>query len=450
MVTPASPYPLLSRQLGLIDRGFLLVLALAAGSLGRAQSTLPAVSAAPAPLVFAAGDTAQATRDLGQVFHVPGVVGPVARFQTVFGSFDIELLPSAAPQHVANFSTYAAEGVYDNTFFHRVAYFEAVDQPSILQGGGYYVNPNLDSTPKLPPVPLEYQLPNSRGTLAAARTSDPNSATSEWYFNTRDNSDILGPANDGYGYTVFARVLGTGMAVVDAIANLPLYNIGSPFTSLPLRDVAQGQAQLFLSNLVPLQIVREIPLYPSSDGEAAMLGFLAVSDTPAVATAQADGRTLRVTPVAPGFATITLTTGDVRGNLAQTTLAVTVLSPVPYVAWRQTNFATLADAGDAASSADPDADGLPNLLEYALGQDPRTPSVDGAPAVARNDQLLSLTFPAPRADLDYLVETTGALGSAWTTAGVTQSAPDANGRVSASVAVGESPRFLRLRVAVRP
>ncbi len=411
---------------------------------------MPGVLDNPAPLVIPAGATAASTLDLGEFFHVPGVTGPVVRFQTVAGSFDVELLPSAAPQHVANFSAYAAAGAYDNTFFHRVAYFEAVAQPSILQGGGYYVDSNLTAVPKLAPVALEYRLPNARGTLAAARTADPNSATSEWYFNTRDNSSILGPANDGYGYTVFARVLGTGMTVVDAIAALPLYNIGGAFNSIPLRNVAQGQTQLFLSNLVPLQIVREIPLYPSVANQAALLGFLAVSDTPTVATAVADGRTLRVTPVAPGFATIALTTGDVRGNIAQTTLSVTVLSPVPYVAWRQTNFATLADAGDAASSADPDADGLTNLLEYALALDPLAPSAAGAPAVARNGSLLTLSFPAPRADLDYVVETAGALDGAWTTVGVTQGAPDANGRVSASVAIGESSRFLRLRVAVRP
>ncbi len=450
MFTPVSPDILLSRPCGAAGRRWLLALGLAAGSAAHAQSTLPAVSAAPAPIVFPAGDTTQATRDLAQVFHVPGVTGPVARFQTVAGSFDIELLPAAAPLQAANFSAYAAAGAYDNTFFHRVAYFEAVAQPSILQGGGYYAVPSLDAVSKLAPVPLEYQLPNVRGTLAAARTSDPNSATSEWYFNTRDNSSILGPANDGYGYTVFARVLGTGMAVVDAIASLPLYNIGGPFNSLPLRDVAQDQTQVYLENLVPLQVVREIPVYPSADGQAALLGFLAVSDTPEVATALADGRTLRVTPVAPGFATIALTTGDVRGNLAQTTLAVTVLSPVPYVAWRQTNLATLADAGEAASSADPDADGLPNLLEYALGQDPLAFSSGGAPAVARDGSLLTLSFSAPRADLDYVVETTTALDSVWTTAGVMQGAPDANGRVSASVPVGEAPRFLRLRVAVRP
>lgn len=290
----------------------------------------------------------------------------------------------------------------------------------------------------------------TRAARSPPRTADPNSATSEWYFNTRDNSSILGPANDGHGYTVFARVLGTGMTVVDAIAGLPLYNIGGPFNSLPLRDVAQGQTQLYASNLVQLQIVREIPVYPSAAGEAALLEFVAVSDTPAVAVAQADGRTLRVTPVSPGFATIALTTGDVRGNLAQTTLAVTVLSPVPYVAWRQTHFATLADEGPAASAADPDADALPNLLEYALGLDPLAPTAGGAPAVAREGSLLTLSFPAPRADIDYVVETTGALGSAWTTAGVTQSAPDANGRVSASVAIGGSSRFLRLRVAARP
>ena len=425
-----------------------LVLALVGGSL-HAQSTVPTVATTPAALNLPVGGTANSL-DLTTVFSVPGVTGQIAQFNTSFGLFNVELLAAAAPNHVTNFIAYTNAGSYSNTFFHRVAYFEASPAgPSILQGGGYSIASGLPAVTKRPSVNLEYSLPNARGTLAAARTTDPNSATSEWFFNTRDNSTILGPLNDGFGYSVFARVIGTGMFVVDTIAGLPLYNIGGAFTSLPLRDIAAGQTQVFFANLVPLNTVTPIPLFPSANGQAAVVSFTVSSSLPAVASATLlNGRTLSIAPLALGSTTLTLTATDTNGNTAQTTLSVTVASA----------FTTsLANAGvpanKRAATDDPDADGIVNLLEYALGLSPTTPSTTGLPAAQVAAGNLTFTYKrAVATGLTYVVQTTTDLTTpaSWTTTGVTQGTPDVNGNTTATIPYSTGPRFLRLSVALNP
>jgi hypothetical protein len=85
-------------------------------------------------------------------------------------------------------------------------------------------------------VPLEYDLPNITGSVAMARTKDPNSATDEWFVNLIDNTNNLGPASDGTGYTVFGQVIGNGMHVVNAIPALSFDNAdnGGTYAQLPL------------------------------------------------------------------------------------------------------------------------------------------------------------------------------------------------------------------------
>lgn len=415
----------------------------------RAQSTVPTLTATPAALNLPIGG-ASSSVDLTTVFSVPGVTGQVTQFYTAFGRFNIELLASAAPNHVANFLAYTNAGSYTNTFFHRVAYFEASPAgPSILQGGGYNIAVGLTPVAKLPSVALEYNLPNARGTLAAARTSDPNSATSEWFFNTRDNSTILGPLNDGFGYTVFARVIGTGMSVVDVIAGLPLYNIGGNFTSLPLRDVTPEQTQLFYSNLVPLNTITPIPIFPSANDQPAVVAFTVSSSQPAVATATlVNGRTLSVTPLALGTTTITLIATDTNGNTAQTTFSVNVASAfTTYLA----NAGVLAD--QRVATDDPDSDGIPNLLEYALGLSPTVPNTTGLPAAQTSAGNLTFTYKrAVATGLTYAVQTTTNLAdsASWTTTGVDQGTPAGDGTTTASIPYSSGVRFLRLQVSLTP
>ena len=141
---------------------------------------------------------------------------PQVRLRTSKGDIVVELEPTLAPKHTQNFLTYVDEGFYDGTIFHRViANF-------VVQGGGF--DPNLVQKPTHDPVPLEASngLLNVRGSLAAARTTDPNSANSQFYVNLKDNTDLdpnaaANPPNPGY--TVFGRVV-SGMDVVDQIAQV--------------------------------------------------------------------------------------------------------------------------------------------------------------------------------------------------------------------------------------
>ncbi len=174
----------------------------------------------------------------------------LARFDTNFGAFTVELYDSIAPLTVANFLGYVNSGLYNNTFFHRlVAGF-------VLQGGGYSdMTGTVATVPQNPPVVNEYQAsdPDAAGTIAMAKLGgDPNSATDQFFFNLVDNTTTLGPSNNG-GFTVFGRVV-QGWNIVQAIAALPIVNAGSAFGQLPVVNYTSGQP-ITPSNLVQLQDV---------------------------------------------------------------------------------------------------------------------------------------------------------------------------------------------------
>jgi len=159
----------------------------------------------------------------------PAAAGTIVRFDTTLGDFDVELYDDVVPATVANFLDYVLDGDYTNTLVHRTV-------PNfVVQGGGF--RSNFTGIPTDPAIPLQYVLPNERGTLAMARQTSPNTATSQWFINTVDNSAGLGPGGwSADGYAVFGRVLGNGMEVVDAIAAVPRYNFGTPFGELPLQN----------------------------------------------------------------------------------------------------------------------------------------------------------------------------------------------------------------------
>jgi cyclophilin family peptidyl-prolyl cis-trans isomerase len=152
----------------------------------------------------------------------PVTANTFLRMQTDLGGVDIELFDTQAPLTVGNFLKYVNRGDYDGTFIHRSV------PGFVVQGGGYIFNPDngnfigggTSHIPVDPPVvnePDPVNRPNVRGTLAMAKTSDPDSATSEWFFNLADNASLDNPNNSG-GYTVFGKVLGDGMLAIDAIA----------------------------------------------------------------------------------------------------------------------------------------------------------------------------------------------------------------------------------------
>lgn len=140
----------------------------------------------------------------------------LVRMETVLGNIDIELHPDAAPNTVTNFLNYMNSGDYNNSFIHRNGISEG--QVFIVQGGGFrFVGGSSFQITANPPVDNEFLLPNNRGTIAMAKIAgDPDSATSQWFFNVVDNP-FLNSQNGGF--TVFGTVT-DGMEVVDAIAAL--------------------------------------------------------------------------------------------------------------------------------------------------------------------------------------------------------------------------------------
>ena len=136
------------------------------------------------------------------------------KIATSDGDIVVELDAQKAPKTVANFLQYVRAGHYDGTVFHRVI------SNFMIQGGG--MTPDLKEKPTRPPIALESKngLGNERGTIAMARTSDPNSASAQFFINVKNNDFLNQPnARDGNGYTVFGRVV-EGMDVVDKIKSV--------------------------------------------------------------------------------------------------------------------------------------------------------------------------------------------------------------------------------------
>ena len=169
-----------------------------------------------------------ATAALGVAFALPALAAnPQVEFDTTAGKIRVELFPDAAPKSVANFIEYVKAGHFDGTQFHRVI------PGFMIQGGGFTAD--FKQKPTKPPVVTEAEvsskagLLNVPGTLAMARTSDPNSATAQFFINVADNKflNFRSPDPQGIGYTVFGKVV-SGMDVVDKIAKAPT-GAGGPF-----------------------------------------------------------------------------------------------------------------------------------------------------------------------------------------------------------------------------
>lgn len=160
----------------------------------------------------------------------PDGTKPVVEIKTTMGDIKVELFPDEAPITVKNFLGYVDEKFYDGTLIHRV-------RPGfVIQGGGF--EPGMKQKRTRDPIKNEAgnNLPNLRGTIAMARTSDPDSATSQFYINVDTNSD-LDRVNDPnrVGYCVFGRVT-EGMDVADKISRVPAVFMGRE-KSLPEKDV---------------------------------------------------------------------------------------------------------------------------------------------------------------------------------------------------------------------
>ena len=151
--------------------------------------------------------------------------------KTTMGDMTIELDAEAAPVSVKNFLEYADNGFYDGTIFHRVI------NGFMVQGGG--MDKDMKSKPNNDPIINEAAngLKNERGTLAMARTGDPDSATSQFFINHKDNDflNYTGPTPDKIGYAVFGKVT-EGMDIVDAIAEVKTTRAGQ-YDDVPAEPV---------------------------------------------------------------------------------------------------------------------------------------------------------------------------------------------------------------------
>ena len=156
---------------------------------------------------------------------------PQVELKTNVGTIRLELYPDKAPKTVENFLKYVQDGHYDGTIFHRVIV------NFMVQGGGF--DRNYQQKKTRDPVRNEAEralkagLKNDIGTVAMARTSNPHSATAQFFINVNDNTFLNSGARDE-GYTVFGKVVG-GMEVVGKIANLPT-GAGGPFPKDVPRD----------------------------------------------------------------------------------------------------------------------------------------------------------------------------------------------------------------------
>ena len=195
----------------MISAALLLIAAQAAAA------PSPAASAAPSPR--------------------PTPAGPVVVLETSQGRIRIGLYEDKSPLSTANFLRYVKKGHYDGTVFHRV-------MPGfMIQGGG--MTPNMAQKQTRAPVPIESKngLKNDAGTLAMARTSDPNSATAQFFINVKNNDflNYSGESPDGWGYAVFGKVV-EGKEVVDKIKKVATGNAGG-HQNVPTQAVVIEKAE---------------------------------------------------------------------------------------------------------------------------------------------------------------------------------------------------------------
>jgi cyclophilin family peptidyl-prolyl cis-trans isomerase len=167
----------------------------------------------------------------------PSPSGPVVLLQTSLGDIRIRLNPEKAPVTVANFLGYVRAKHYDGTIFHRVI-------PNFMAQGG---NMDPDLKPKTTKAPIKNEavssgLKNTRGTIAMARTNDPNSATDQFFINVKDNAFLDPSPRNPAGYAVFGEVV-EGMDVVDKIVTTPTSAKGSQ-ENLPQTPVVIKSARL--------------------------------------------------------------------------------------------------------------------------------------------------------------------------------------------------------------
>ena len=166
--------------------------------------------------------------------HAAG--NPQVKLATSMGDIVVELNPEKAPKTVENFLQYVNDKHYDGTIFHRVM------NGFMIQGGGF--TPDMKQKPTRAPIPLEAKngLKNDTYTIAMARTGNPDSATSQFFINVKNNDSLNAPSPDGHGYAVFGKVV-SGTEVVDKIKAVATGNAG-PHQNVPTTPVVINSASV--------------------------------------------------------------------------------------------------------------------------------------------------------------------------------------------------------------
>lgn len=286
-----------------------------------ARQVLAATLITPTADVNVAVSAPSQVIDLTGRFGDDGAPGSVVRVVTTYGDFYIGLTDNATPLTVANFLKYVNADRYDNTIFHRL-----VDD-FVLQGGGYNRVDEAHITQD-PAVPNEFGASNLRGTVAMAKLgSDPNSATSEWFVNLNDNSANLDQQNGGF--TVFGRVLGNGMRVVDELVDTQTFNQGSSFTEIPLRNYYKD-FPVFLRNYLRVYDVKTVPVMPTATNKDSLLTMSVKSSNPSLVKAKLDGSNLNLSYASgrEGRSIITIRSYDTAdGSIVEDSFVVTVGNP---------------------------------------------------------------------------------------------------------------------------
>ena len=313
-----------------------------------------AVAGALPDLIVAPGGTI-APIDTAAQFSVTGVTvqGTVVEMATQAGtgssvrSLFLELydqaIPgrSAAPISTANFLSYVNAGAYDSSIFHRATDFAGDAGPAkFLQGGGFTADAQgWGNVATGSPINLEWAAnrPNAQGTISYARTSDPNSATSGFFFNV-----VANPSFDAVGnqYAAFGRVVGDGQAILDSYAALRRVNASAvtpAFATLPVSSVDGITYQNLPDRLVTVLSAGVVA------SPATTFGLTATNSAPTIASVVVDaaGKLQLAVGQTRGTATITVTGTDLSGASIQDTFTVAV--GVPGI--------TLADGVTAITSA---------------------------------------------------------------------------------------------------
>jgi cyclophilin family peptidyl-prolyl cis-trans isomerase len=261
------------------------------------------------------------------LFTDPGFSNSLVRFNTTAGPIDVILEDTQAPQTVANFLDYVNQGLYNNDFFHRLV------NNFVIQGGNFTFNPASSTITQItsgPTIPDEFTAsnPDVAGTISMAMTSQPDSASDQFFFNLVDNSQRLGipNASNPNGFVVFGKVAdAASLRVLNTLAAAPIVpqtSFNSLLDSLPLNNFAGGP---FPSSTTAgnYDLITSINVLRQTQ----QLSFSIVSNsdtTGSVVTASITFGQLDLHPVGAGTATIVVKATDKAGDSATITLAVTV------------------------------------------------------------------------------------------------------------------------------